>query len=114
MGIKYKLATLLFITAICLGISVINYNFNSIVAPIVPVSAFRFENSDVGGYHLEFLGEGLVVEGPVVNNPAGFILERAVVLREKYLEIFSLCVLQIKDSWRSFGKLKTRTMKITK
>ncbi|MDD4169721.1 MAG: hypothetical protein PHD36_05630 [Desulfotomaculaceae bacterium] len=88
MGFKYKLVTLLFIVAICLAISITIYNFNSIVAPIEPVSAFRFENSEVGVYHLEFLGEGLLVAGPVINDPTGLLLEHMATLREKCFEIF--------------------------
>jgi len=64
---KYKLAALLFIAAVAVGVSVIVANFNRIVAPAVPVSVVRFESVEYGDYRLEFLGEDLVVKWPVLN-----------------------------------------------
>ncbi|MDD3653929.1 MAG: hypothetical protein PHO01_07075 [Desulfotomaculaceae bacterium] len=83
MGIKYKLVIVLFLFTVFMGITVITFNFNLIVAPSSPVAAFRCENPESGAYHLELLGESMVVEWPVVNNPAGFISERAAFFREE-------------------------------
>ncbi|OPX87055.1 hypothetical protein [Pelotomaculum sp. PtaB.Bin117] len=95
---KYKLTALLFIATICLSVYAILLNFNSIVAPAVPVSAFRLEIVESGVYHLEVLGESLVVKWPLNCNPAGLICEQAALFRDKFLENLWPGVIQVIDS----------------
>jgi len=64
---RYKLVALFFIAAVVIGFSIVLTNFNRIVAPAVPVSIFRFESAGHGKYHLEFLGEDIVVKWPVLS-----------------------------------------------
>lgn len=104
---KYKLTALLFIAAICLSVYAILLNFNSIVAPAVPVSAFRLESVEAGVYHLEVLGDSLVVKWPLSNNPVGLIREQAALARDKFLQSLWPGVLQVMDSTEITEKINS-------
>jgi hypothetical protein len=103
---KYKFVVLLSIAAVTVGITFTLANFNDIVAPDEPVQAFRFGHAGSGVYHLEILGENLVMKRPAENyhiiiNKCGetlaFIHSGAVEIREKFLPDFRSRVLRIKS-----------------
>ncbi|OPY57939.1 MAG: hypothetical protein A4E55_01276 [Pelotomaculum sp. PtaU1.Bin035] len=91
---KYKFVVLLSVAAVAMGIYFTLASFNHMVAPAMQVKAFNFEGMESGAFHLEILGENMVVERPVLystffnsdfgRNFTGFIHNGLAGFREKY------------------------------
>jgi len=110
---KYKFVVLLSIAAVALGSAYTIANFNKIVAPDVPVRAFRFDHAESGACRLEILGENLVVKlpaeyYPLIENKCGEILmssnNTAAEFRDKFLSDFMPRVSQIEKELEIFSK----------
>lgn len=64
---KYILALLLFFSAVACGVSVVLFEFNHMIRPAGPVTAFSIEGTGPGVYCVEFLGEKITADFPARN-----------------------------------------------
>lgn len=72
----FFVCTLIFyIAAVAIGVSVVHREFNRMVAPAEPVSAFNLDSAGPGALRFEFLGETLEVRIPEALNLDMLIVE---------------------------------------
>lgn len=82
--VKYKLAILFFAAVVAVGVSVVLSQFNVMIRPAGPVSAFHLEGGGNSVYQVEFLGEKVGLELPA-NPVTGFITEKNVENGKAYI-----------------------------
>lgn len=107
--VKYNLTLLFFITTVAVGISVALSEFNRMVHPAGPVSAFSLKGGESGVYHMELLGEKIRISlpesfvtdlfaGETVENSKRYITEAFKNLKQNGGQVLEKSLFKLKDT----------------